>query len=198
MYCINCGKENNNGQALCDECLKKLNSPFAEDAEKVQESQVASEIKPEPVIPEKTEQEKLADEYQAFVNGTEIKPEPQPAYQPAPTIQPYQPNNDMPSTKQQIMYGFGLGLAGIILALVAFEFAYIGIIEFDYDTMMASGILAFLCSVPSLVFSIISLVRSGRRTSLGYKKPIPAFIFGLVGTILDGINLFLVFIILVM
>ena len=198
MYCIKCGKENNNGQALCDDCIKKLNSPFAEDNSKAEVEEVSAVINAENAeIPAKeqpqpkTEAEKLAEEYDSIMG----KQEPKVTYQPAQEVRP-QSSYRGESTAKQIMYGFGLGLAGLIISYIALTCASMVSEIYDFSLVSAFAIILLPMFALSAVFSIISLARSKSRVSQGYRKPIPTFIFGLLGTIFSGLGTFLILVML--
>ena len=198
MYCIKCGKENNNGQALCDDCIRKLNSPFAEDNSKAEVEEVSAVINAENAeIPAKeepapkNEAEKLAEEYDSIMG----KQEPKVTYQPAQEVRPQYYGGE--STGKQIMYGFGLGLAGLIIAYIALTFAtMITELVVDFSDAFGFAILLLPMLALSAVFSIISLARSKSRVSQGYRKPIPTFIFGLLGTIFSGLGTLLILVML--
>ena len=166
MYCIKCGKENNNGQALCDDCIRKLNSPFAEDNSKAEVEEVSAVInaenaespakeQPQP----KTEAEKLAEEYDSIMG----KQEPEITYQPAQEVRPQSYRGE--STGKQIMYGFGLGLAGLIIAYIALTCASMVSEVYDFSIASAFAIILLPMFALSTVFSAISLARSKSRVN---------------------------------
>ena len=195
MYCIKCGKENNNGQALCDDCIRKLNSPFAEDNSKAEVEEVSAVINAEIPAKEepapKNEAEKLAEEYDSIMG----KQEPKVTYQPAQEVRPRSYGGE--STGKQIMYGFGLGLSGLIISYIALTLAsMVTELVVDFSDAFAFAILLLPMLALSAVFSIISLARSKSRVSQGYRKPIPTFIFGLIGTIFSGLGTFLILVML--
>ena len=96
-------------------------------------------------------------------------------------------------------YGIGGGIAAAILGFISFIFFYIAL------AWLAAGaiggtVLILVCLVLGIIGLIkgIGAIKDFRASSMVQStKPIPTLVLGIVGTVLNGITLFILFFVLV-
>ena len=169
MYCTRCGKKIDYDALICNECAAA--SGIAQSAQPAQP----------PVQP--TAQPQPMPTYQ------------QPTYQPQARPMPAKPSKP----KGSMTYGIGGGIAAAILGFISFIFFYIAL------AWLAAGaiggtVLILVCLVLGIIGLIkgIGAIKDFRASSMVQStKPIPTLVLGIVGTVLNGITLFILFFVLV-
>lgn len=196
MYCKNCGKYIGDERDLCDDCLASLNTasaPINGETTPIEEEVTSSDFGQNNQVND----EPFAD----FNQNTQVQT--QPTY-----AQP------LPQKSGKIMDGFGKALTAIILGFFAFIFSELGLSIIDSalvsnvyytqselaDAMLTGVIFALLViglSIPALILGIKSIKFGNNAKNENRVKPIPAFVMGIVSTVLSGLSLFLCFIIFI-
>ena len=86
------------------------------------------------------------------------------------------------STKSR-MAGFGMALVSTIFSFVAFIMVYAGIlliIEYEPEITLALTFVSSPFTIMSFIFGIVSMARF-KGTKAPDPKPVPTFIFGIIG-----------------
>lgn len=158
MYCRKCGKWIDGDAQLCEDC--RAESAKAEQAYSA----------PKSAAPENP-----------YYNA--------PAYSPAPA--PAQPQTD---ATDSIMYSFGKALTSTILGIVSFIFAcvsYAGIavaVTSSWAMYVIMTIISLTGMIISFVFGPSSIKAFISQKNAGKKKPIPALVLGIIGTVWASIS----------
>lgn len=214
MFCYRCGKENNNGDIICDECKAK----FAEHGKETPAEPVETPVEPAetPVLApenekeahEPTEAENVLSEYSSFMKGSpELTAEPKtqkPAEPPKVSQQQYAADKKK---------GFGKALAATIIGAIGYFIADLANALVELFSMGSSlnevaqtpdvlSVIAVFCMVlagVALIPGVLAVVFGAqsigvyRRAIKELKaKPVPTFVLGLIGLILGCLALLFV------
>lgn len=160
MYCTKCGKLIDGDASLCPECEAKAKAKVEADS---------------------------APQSATAQNTTVYTAPPQPA-----------PQQTSVDPTNSVMYGFGKALTSTILGLIGYFFAiiaYYGSIGSGMAVRESSIVLYVLMTLLSIPFFILSIIFGPKsikafvaQKNAGKKKPIPALVLGIVGTVFAGLT----------
>ena len=209
MFCYRCGKENNNGDIICDECKAK----FAEHGKETPVEPVETPVEPAetPVeAHEPTEAENVLSEYSSFMKGSpELTAEPELKKQ-KPAEPPKVSQQQYAADKKK---GFGKALAATIIGAIGYFIADLANALVELFSMGSSlnevaqtpdvlSVIAVFCMVlagVALIPGVLAVVFGAqsigvyRRAIKELKaKPVPTFVLGLIGLILGCLALLFV------